>query len=1337
MNARLRRALVIVLWTITACVGFAVLLGLAALIILPSPWFRDKVRDRLVSEIQRSTGGRVDIGVFNFDWNSLTAEVTPFIVHGSEPANEAPLLRAESVRVGLRVVSMLKRDIDIAFLVVEQPRVNLLVGKDGITNLPVPKLQRKHAKDPIEELLDVAVGDISLRNGELHIGDRTLPLDFRGRYLTATLSYDRNGPAYNTTLNIREASAAGQTKLPANFSVASQLRLLKDRMEVQSARLTMRESSIDSSGSIVNLKAPVVNADVVANGAMSELGPLFGIPQPRRGQVNFTGKVSYEPAGELVVKGRLTGQHFDVRQDRVSLQNISVAANVDLHNRDLQLRDVTIHALDGVFHGAVDVTRSEHFRANGVFNDVSLVSLSRAAGLRNANFSGKISGPAEITGRLANGLRDTKVTGHFQIAAVQGGVPAQGAVEVAWDQRTNAVQLGPSQVALPHTRLQVQGTPGQTLTVRMESTDLNELKPAIEMATDKPAEELPISLSSNGSAVFDGTVAGPLANPVINGQVVLTGFHAADQSFDRLTATVNANASGAKATAFAVTQGTLRVAGNGEIALDQWKPVPASDVRAELKVEGASIATFLKQAKQNLPIAGFVSGQASVSGTYGAPTANMHVGVENPVLYDEHFERFTADIKYSGSGVEVTNGALIGGTDRVLVSGAYRHSTSDLKNGSLRFNVTTRGWRLQDIRALEKQRPGLQGRIHAEVVGLANVRAGEILPSSVNGTIRVADLSMDKRPLGNVVIDTHTTGERLTFALQGDFRKSELTGKGEFRLAGDYPGSGEMDLAPIKFSTVRDLVLTTAGNEPLPADGTLRAHMTFSGPAMKPQLLQAHIDVPELSILPSRSSFTRRQQNELTLKNQGPIVLDYDGKTLHVRSAHLVGPETDLRAAGSIMLREKNSSADIKIGGNVNLGMVQDLNRDIVSSGSAVISASVRGSLQDPQFGGQMEFKNASLYFADFPNGLDNLTGTVTFDERRATIERLTANTGGGELVLSGFLGFGKNETIYRLAARADRVRIRYPEGVSATANAALSLTGTSAHSLLSGVITLARAGFNPKSDIGGILASTPAQVAGPLTTNEFLRNMSLDVRVESVPNLQFQTSLTANIQADADLRLHGTAAKPTVLGRITVSRGDIEFFGNKYTITRGEIGFFNPVTIDPVLDINLETHARGVLVAITLNGTMKKLNFSYRSDPPLQSNEIIALLAMGRAPGTNSSLASSQTVSNTSSLNSGNSLVGQAVANPVSNRLQRFFGVSRLKIDPQLTGLSAIPQARLTVEQQVSRDITLTYVTNLAQANQQIIRLEWNLSRTWSVVAVREENGVFGVDFFFKKRVR
>ena len=208
----------------------------------------------------------------------------------------------------------------------------------------------------------------------------------------------------------------------------------------------------------------------------------------------------------------------------------------------------------------------------------------------------------------------------------------------------------------------------------------------------------------------------------------------------------------------------------------------------------------------------------------------------------------------------------------------------------------------------------------------------------------------------------------------------------------------------------------------------------------------------------------------------------------------------------------------------------------------------------------------------------------------------------------------------YRLQARADNVRIRYPEGVSTTVSSTLSLTGSSSKSILSGVVTVRRAGFNPRTDIGGILAASARPVATPTTPNPFLRGMQLDVRIETAPGLQFQTSLTSDLQAEADLRVRGTAAKPALLGRVVVNQGEVQFFGNKYTINRGEIGFYNPAKIEPVLDMDLETRVRGVLVTINFTGPVSKLNVSYRSDPPLQSTEIIALLAVGRAPGTNSS---------------------------------------------------------------------------------------------------------------------
>ena len=101
------------------------------------------------------------------------------------------------------------------------------------------------------------------------------------------------------------------------------------------------------------------------------------------------------------------------------------------------------------------------------------------------------------------------------------------------------------------------------------------------------------------------------------------------------------------------------------------------------------------------------------------------------------------------------------------------------------------------------------------------------------------------------------------------------------------------------------------------------------------------------------------------------------------------------------------------------------------------------------------------------------------------------------------------------------------------------------------------------------------------------------------------------------------------------------------------------------------------------------------------------------------------------------NSLLSQAIAPPNSGRLQKFFGVSHIKIDPQLTDVTIVPQARLTMEQQVSSDITLTYITNLAVTNQQIVRVQWDFSRKWSAVALRDENGAFSIDIQYRKRFK
>ena len=246
-------------------------------------------------------------------------------------------------------------------------------------------------------------------------------------------------------------------------------------------------------------------------------------------------------------------------------------------------------------------------------------------------------------------------------------------------------------------------------------------------------------------------------------------------------------------------------------------------------------------------------------------------------------------------------------------------------------------------------------------------------------------------------------------------------------------------------------------------------------------------------------------------------------------------------------------------------------------------------------------------------------------------------------------------------------------------------------------------------------------------------------MRIRSATDAVFLSNYTQDLQTEADLRLRGSPAKPILLGSVKVNQGSVRFFGNRYTVARGEVLFYSTASLQPQVDLDLETKARGVTIYINVGGPLNRLNVNYRSEPPLQSSEIVAILTVGRTPTTESSnVPTSQSIrSQTVMENTTNSLFGGALSAGVSSRVEKFFGSSRIKIDPQSTGVENLPQARLSVEQSLSRDITLTYVTNLSRSQQQIFRMEWDLSRQWSLIAVKDENGVFAVDFLFRKRLK
>lgn len=391
------------------------------------------------------------------------------------------------------------------------------------------------------------------------------------------------------------------------------------------------------------------------------------------------------------------------------------------------------------------------------------------------------------------------------------------------------------------------------------------------------------------------------------------------------------------------------------------------------------------------------------------------------------------------------------------------------------------------------------------------------------------------------------------------------------------------------------------------ADGKI----SLKGPLTAARQLSGALQVTRLQVSSTSTVFSKA--GPMLLQNQGPIAVTLQRGAVAIQSAHLTGPQTDLQVTGNAPI--DGGVMNLAANGNLNLAILEKLDPSVTSSGSVVLAASARGTPTKPILGGQIELHDAS--FADYstlPVGIYHANGAIALSGSGAVVRSFTAEAGGGKITLAGSATLGDTLRI-GLQARASRVRVPIQQGMSVVASGNINITGTSANSLVSGTVTVDQLSYASQGDLGSILNLAAPPVQGSAPPAAFLVHTRLEVRVRSSIALAVQASLAQNLQIDMDLRVRGTAARPAILGRVNITDGKLVFFGNPYTINRGSIGFYNPVRIQPILDLSLETQTQGVDVTLRVTGPLDNMKLSYTSDPPLPFQEIISLLAAGTTP--------------------------------------------------------------------------------------------------------------------------
>ncbi len=958
---------------------------------------------------------------------------------------------------------------------------------------------------------------------------------------------------------------------------------------------------------------------------------------------------------------------------------------------------------------------------------------SRVNGLAIANWT---NGVAENVSVGA----DLSLTAPTQV--LPGEVPAAGTVDATYTHRDGGVALRKLEIYTPASHLQARGHLGayptasaSALTVDFHSGNLNEFDTVLRnLGVSRNGKSgtaaLPIALA--GQADFDGLWTGSLVNPHLAGSMKATQLsiemptskpqtaqnssqQAAQPNFIHFD---SAEAKGSYAAdRIVVSHGLLR-RGDSEITLDgslttATTRVPAFDSNSQLHLQlragKVSLGDLLPLTNWNLPItdSGSLDAQIRLDGPIRSLGGSGWVELNQFSTYGEQVDRMRAQGTIANQVVKLSSVTLNGPAGSIAGTGSF-----NFKSRQIQVDAHSSGIDLAKIEALRRQRMQATGKLGFSLQG-----SGTSADPRLEIRATLSSLALGGEPLGAVEFAAHTVNRALIYNATTRLQGAELKLSGQTVLSGDYSTQAKLD-----FSHFNIGALVKMANVPgLTGESALAGTISLDGPLAHPAQLRGEARLQQLTATVAGVHLASQGNVHATLNN-GRINLD---------PLHITGEETDLHAQGSLSLLDKRQ-LDFAASGSVNLKLAETLDADLTAKGTTTFKIEAHGPLDNPGLQGRIDFENASVSLEDIPNGLSQLHGTLEFNQNRLEVKSLTAMSGGGLLSVAGYLAY-QHGLYADLSVNGKDIRIRYPQGVSSLADATLRLQGPQNNMVLSGDVLITRFTVSPELDIAALVAQANGveSIAPPSAPSNHIR---LDVHIVSSPQLNFQNAF-AKLAGNVDVRLRGTVASPSLLGRVSITEGSAIIAGTRYELQRGDIYFTNPVRIEPNIDINATARVEDYDITLGLHGTSDKLSVTYHSDPPLPEADVVALLALGRTESQQRIYTQQQvqSVANPTT----DSLLGGALNATVSSRVQKLFGAGSVKVDPNYIGALGNSTSRIIVEEQLGRNVTLTYATDVDTTGQQLIQAEVAINRHVSLLVARDESGVFSMVIKATRRFR
>ncbi|HWY55781.1 MAG TPA: translocation/assembly module TamB domain-containing protein [Terriglobales bacterium] len=1302
--------------------------------------FQALVRRRVVAELERTTGGRVDLGGIHTIPFRFQVEIRDLTTHGRESASEVPYAHVDHLVARIKLISTLGAEFGFSSLVLDHPVVHIVFYGDGTTNQPAPRLKSTSTRTSIEQLFSLSISQLEVRRGELLWNDQRTPFEFIANDVSADMSYSLLHRRYDGNLLLGKIDTTFENYRPVAWMTEAHFTLNEDGIQVRSLKATSGRSRLEASGRLVDFRQPSFTGKYDLTLDLGEANAIARHTEIRQGVLKMAGEGSWSSA-VFSSTGKLSVTNFDWRDQSVGLRGASLSSDYAVNHQRLAFSQLQARLLGGEIVGDAEVINwlnsapakrtakgnaadeqkgSVRLRLKDVSAAEVAAALSSAARpLYRLKLAGAASGriEAQWRGSPRNTEADITLDVNAPAQLKPGELPLNAHANAKYRAAPAELEVVEFNASTRATQVRAAGTLSSTaaMSLSLATSDLSEWQPALTAVGYQ--EQIPVVLQ--GHATFNGTATGKVSAIDFAGRLQSEDFDLLIPATSRapkktvhcdsLIADVHLSPHAFAAHNGRLHHGDTTFSFDFSAGLQERQFTDSSPIAARVDVRNADADEMLALSGYDLPVSGNLNIFVQIEGSKADPRGNGHIDLTDAMISGRPVQHLDSKLVFDRDEISLDDLHLAYYDAHVTGSGTY-----NLSSRAFRLNLTGDNFDVAGIPPLQASRVRLDGRMDFTAQA-----SGTLEQPVINANIHLRDLAFDHERAGDYTFEAVTRGSELQVTGHSQFKDAELNIEGKVQLRGDWPTTVNLHFNHLDVDSVfrNYLKRRVTGQSAVAGDLQLR------GPLRQPR---------ELEVIGNLSDFFADVEH-IKVRNNGPISFTISNQFLRIQQFHLIGEGTDLTVGGTVQLNGEYE-LDLRAQGHANLQLIQSFNSDFTTSGEVAVDLTVGGTISKPTTQGRLQIANGSIAYSDLPSAISTLNGSLVFNQDRLQIETLTARVGGGVVTFGGYATAYNHQLNFNLTLQTQDVRLRYPPGVSSMANADLRWAGTTAASVLSGDITITKLAVTPGFDFGAGLARASQSSALP-QTNPLLNRIRMDVHIVTTPELQMQTAVV-RLSGDGDLHLRGTAAKPVLLGRADITEGEVFFNGTKYRLERGDITFSNPVTTTPVLDLQASTHVRDYDITVNLNGSLDKLNLTYHSEPPLPVADIISLLALGQTQQQSAQLQ--QSGQSPFAQQASSAILAEALNSAISNRSRSLFGISHIRVDPQGLNTETSPTTSspaVTIEQQVKDNLTLTYTTNVSQTSQQIIQAEYNVTRNISILALRDYNGVISFEVRIRQR--